>query len=47
MTSPITQTIEGTVATVILNNPAKRNAVTLEGWAELGRVMRALSADTS
>ncbi len=47
MTSPITQTIEGTVATIILNNPAKMNAVTLEGWAELGRVMKALSADTS
>ncbi len=47
MTSPITQTIEGTIATVVINNSGKRNAVTLEGWAELGRVMRELSADTS
>jgi len=45
MTSPILLTTDGAIATVVLNNPAKMNAITLEAWAELGRVMRALSAD--
>ena len=45
MTSPILLTTDGAVATVVLNNPAKMNAITLEAWAELGRVMRKLSAD--
>ena len=47
MTSPILLTTEGTIATVVLNNPGKMNAITLETWAELGRVMRQLSGDLS
>lgn len=46
MTSPVTHTIDDTIATVVLNNPSKLNAISLEGWAELGRVMTALSENT-
>ncbi len=45
MTSPILQTTDGAIATVVLNNPAKLNAISLDAWAELGRVMRLLSDD--
>jgi len=35
---------DGTVATVILNNPDKRNALTMAAWGRLGEVMADLSA---
>ena len=47
MTLPITHTIEGAFANVIINNPARMNAISLEGWNEFGRVLRKLSADNS
>ena len=37
MTDPILLTIEGAVATVVLNNPDKLNAITLAGWAALAK----------
>ena len=43
MTAPILLSIEGTVATVVLNNPDKLNAITLAGWVALGQTMTALS----
>ena len=43
MTEPILLTIEGPIATVVLNNPNKMNALTLDAWAALGRTMTALS----
>ncbi len=46
MTDPILLITKGTVATVVLNNPDKRNAITLEGWAGLGQIMAALSDNT-
>jgi len=45
MTSPVLLTIDGVIATVVLNNPSKLNAMPLAGWAELGRVVRSLSDD--
>lgn len=47
MADPILMSIEDTVATVILNNPDRRNAVSLGGWKALARTMTELSADTS
>ena len=47
MISPITHTIKGTHANVIINNPTRMNSITLEGWTEFGRVLRELSADNS
>ncbi len=47
MTDPILLTIEDSVATVVLNNPGRMNALTLEAWAGLGRTMTALSENTS
>jgi len=41
----VTMTTSGAVATVVLDNPGKLNALPLAGWAELARVMRALSDD--
>ena len=46
MTAPITHAIDGPIATVVLDNPGKLNAISLEGWAELGRVMGELSKNT-
>ena len=46
MSDPILQTIDGPIATVVLNNPDKMNALTLDAWAGLGRVMAALSENT-
>ncbi len=43
MTAPITHAIDGPIATVVLDIPGKLNAISLEGWAELGRVMGELS----
>ncbi len=45
MTDAVQLTIEGPVATVTLNNPAKMNAITLAAWAGLGEVMTAVSED--
>jgi len=47
MTDAITLTTDGAIATVVLNNPDRMNALTLEAWAKLGRTMTALSADTA
>jgi enoyl-CoA hydratase/carnithine racemase len=38
-------TRDGDIATVALNNPGKLNALTIEMWRQLARVMRELSAD--
>ena len=46
VSDPILQTIDGPIATVVLNNPDKMNALTLEAWAGLGRVMAGLSENT-
>ncbi|MDA1090744.1 MAG: enoyl-CoA hydratase-related protein [Proteobacteria bacterium] len=46
MTDPIALSIENTVATVVLNNPAKMNAISLDAWGALGRTMTALSDNT-
>ena len=46
MTDAVQLTIEGPVATVVLDNPAKMNALTLEAWAGLGEVMTAVSENT-
>ena len=46
MSDPILQTIDGPIATVVLNNPDKMNALTLDAWAGLGRVIAALSENT-
>lgn len=37
---------DGAIATVVLSNPAKRNAVTAAMWQRLTEVMNELSADT-
>lgn len=44
MADPILVERDGPVATVVLNNPDKRNALTLAAWAQLGEVMDDLSA---
>ncbi|MEP7182819.1 MAG: enoyl-CoA hydratase-related protein [Betaproteobacteria bacterium] len=36
---------DGAIATVVLNRPAKLNALTMAMWRELGAAVRALSAD--
>ena len=36
---------DGDIATVVLNNPGKLNALTIAMWRELARAMRELSAD--
>jgi len=46
MSDPILQTIDGPIATVVLDNPDRMNALTLEAWAGLGRVMNELSENT-
>ncbi len=46
VSDPILQTIDGPIATVVLNNPDKMNALTLEAWAGLGRAMAGLSENT-
>jgi enoyl-CoA hydratase len=45
MTDPILVEIEGAIATVTLNNPTKRNALTKPAWQKLGDVMIDLSAN--
>ena len=47
MTAPITHAIDGPIATVVLDNPGKLNAMSLEGWAELGRVMGEFAENAS
>ena len=46
MTDPILLTTEGAVATVVLNNPDRMNAISLAGWAGLSETMTALSDNT-
>lgn len=45
MTDPILVERHDEIVHVILNNPAKRNALTKPAWAMLGDVMESLSAD--
>jgi enoyl-CoA hydratase/carnithine racemase len=40
-------TREGAIATVVLNNPARLNAMSFGMWARLGEIMRELDADLS
>ena len=47
MTQDILVTIEDGVATVTLNRPSQRNAVSYEGWLELGRVFEEIDRDDS
>lgn len=45
MTDPILLHRDGAVATITLNNPEKRNALTKPAWQKLGDSMEELSAD--
>ena len=45
MSDPILVTRDGVIATVALNNPERLNALNRAMWAQLGEVMRGLSAD--
>lgn len=45
MTGQITLQQDGVVATVVLDNPDKLNALTVAMWQELARVMREVSAN--
>lgn len=45
MSHSITQKKDGSVVTVLLDNPDKLNALNLASWDELARVMTALSED--
>jgi enoyl-CoA hydratase len=47
MTEPVRCERDGAIATVVLNAPDRLNALSKASWAELGRVMRELSADDS
>jgi enoyl-CoA hydratase len=47
MTDPILVERDGVIATVIINNPEKRNALTKPAWQKLGDVMIELSSDDS
>lgn len=44
---PILMQRDGDIATVTINNPAKRNALTLDAWGRLAAVFAGLSADPS
>src|SRR3712207_2420235 len=44
-TSKFAVTLDGTVATVAVDNPAKRNAIDLDMWGALPPIMAALDAD--
>ena len=45
MDEPILVERDGQIATVILNRPGQRNAVTFEMWRQLQRIARTLDAD--
>ncbi len=45
MDEPILIERDGQIATVILNRPGQRNAVTFEMWGQLQRIARTLDAD--
>jgi len=45
MTETIVVQRDGSIATVVLNNPAKMNALSFAMWMRLGEVMRELGAD--
>lgn len=47
MPDPVQVTRDGAIATVVLSNPGKLNALTRRGWQMLGDAMLALSADDS
>ncbi len=47
MTDAIQLTTDGPIATVVLDNPNKMNALTFEAWAGLGEAMTAVSGDES
>ena len=42
---PILHSTDGPIAIVVIDNPDKLNALSLDAWAELGRVMRLLSGN--
>jgi len=42
---PLSHAVKGIVYTVVIDNPAKLNALDRDTWGELGRVMTALSAN--
>lgn len=47
MTDPILMSRDAAIATVVLNNPQKLNAMSFAMWIRLGEVMRELDADES
>ena len=47
MSSPVYFQRDGSIATVVLNNPEKLNALSFAMWMRLGELMRELEADDS
>jgi enoyl-CoA hydratase len=47
MSDPVYMERDGAIATVVLNNPEKLNAVSFGMWMRLGEIMRELDADES
>jgi enoyl-CoA hydratase/carnithine racemase len=47
MSDPVYSTRDGGIATVVLNNPDKMNAMSFGMWTRLGEIMRELDADAS
>ena len=45
MSELIEATRDGEIVTIILNNPVKRNALTVQAWAQLTYVLEEISAD--
>src|SRR5450759_3751155 len=45
MSDPVYIERDGTIATVVLNNPEKLNALSFGMWMRLGELMRELDAD--
>lgn len=42
---PILLERDGAIASIVINNPAKRNALTLAAWGALGSILEVLEAD--
>ena len=45
MSELIEATRDGEIVTIILNNPVKRNALTMQAWAQLTYILEEISAD--
>ena len=45
MSELIEATRDGEIVTIILNNPVKRNALTMQAWAQLTYILKEISAD--